>query len=171
LAALDPERVQESDELYLLAPGERDNVKIRDDLLDVKRLERVDDAGLEQWVPVTKASFPVPAATVESVVRDLGVAVPALERATYTLDELLDEVVRPCADLLPVNVHKTRRRYTVGGCMAELTDVVAGRNATRTIAVESDDPELVLAAVRELGLSSRPNVSFPSGLAALVGSR
>ena len=47
-AALTPERVQESDELYLLAPGGRDNVKVRDELLDVKRLERVDDNGLEQ---------------------------------------------------------------------------------------------------------------------------
>ena len=53
--------------------------------------------------------------------------------------------------------------------MAELTDVRAGSLATRTIAVETEDPALVRAAVEELGLWSRPNVSFPRGLKALVG--
>jgi exopolyphosphatase/guanosine-5'-triphosphate,3'-diphosphate pyrophosphatase len=67
-----------------------------------------------------------------------------------------------------VNVHKRRVRYTVGGCMSELTDVVADGRATRTIAVEAEDPAAVLAAVRELGLRDHCNVSYPRGLAALV---
>ena len=35
--------------------------------------------------------------------------------------------------------------------------------------MESEDPALVIAAVRELGLGSRRNVSFPRGLKSLVG--
>jgi exopolyphosphatase/guanosine-5'-triphosphate,3'-diphosphate pyrophosphatase len=168
-AALEPERVQESDELYLLAPGGRDNVKVREDLLDVKRLEHVDGDGLEQWLPIAKASFPVAAASVASGLEALGVAVPPLARDAYSLDELLDEVVGPSPELRAVRVHKTRRRYTFGGCMSELTEVSADGRATRTIAVESEDPALVVAAVRELGLAGRRNVSFPRGLATLVG--
>ena len=38
-AALTPERVQESDELYLVSPGD-ENVKVRDDLMDIKVLRR-----------------------------------------------------------------------------------------------------------------------------------
>ena len=66
-------------------------------------------------------------------------------------------------------VHKHRVHYVLDGCMAELTDVRSGAHATRTIAVENEDPELVRATVKALGLWSRPNVSFPRGLKALVG--
>ena len=52
--------------------------------------------------------------------------------------------------------------------MAELTDLRTGDRSTRTIAIESEEPARVIAAVRELGLGSRPNVSVPRALAALV---
>ena len=59
--------------------------------------------------------------------RRLACRVPALERAAYTLDELLDEVVGPNRDLRAVEVHKRRERYTLGGCMAELTELRTDR--------------------------------------------
>ena len=65
-------------------------------------------------------------------------------------------------------MHKTRRHFTFGGCMAELTDVRTGDRSTRTIAIESEQPARVIAAVRELELDARPNVSFPRALNALV---
>ena len=40
------------------------SVKVRDGLMDVKRLEHVDDDGLEQWRPVMKAAFPLAQADV-----------------------------------------------------------------------------------------------------------
>ena len=49
---------QESDELYLLAAA-GDNVKVRDDLMDIKVLREVDADGLERWEPVMKAAFPL----------------------------------------------------------------------------------------------------------------
>ncbi len=50
-AALTEERVQQSEEVYLVATASEANVKIRDGLLDIKLLERVDSNGLEQWRP------------------------------------------------------------------------------------------------------------------------
>ncbi len=167
--ALAPERVQESDELYLLSAGDGDTVKVRDDLMDVKHLERVSDDGLEQWLPVMKAPFPLPASDVSSVLAALGVTVPPFPRAAYTLAELIDEIVSPSSDLLAVEVHKRRDRFTIRGCMTELTEVTTDRGSTHTIAIEADDPSRVMATVRELGLDSGPNVSFPRGLKALVG--
>src|SRR6478735_2824453 len=50
-AALEPTGIQESDELYLLS-GMGDNVKVRDDLMDIKVFVETDAAGLEPWRPV-----------------------------------------------------------------------------------------------------------------------
>jgi exopolyphosphatase/guanosine-5'-triphosphate,3'-diphosphate pyrophosphatase len=43
-----PDRVQESDEVYLLSTDGVDTVKVRDDLMDVKHLIAVDENGLQQ---------------------------------------------------------------------------------------------------------------------------
>jgi exopolyphosphatase/guanosine-5'-triphosphate,3'-diphosphate pyrophosphatase len=168
-AALPPERVQESDELYLLSRGDGDTVKVRGGLMDIKRLEQVNDDGLEQWRPVMKAGFPLGAAEVGSVLAALGLPAGTLERTEYTLDQLLDEVIGRSAQLAAVEVHKRRERYTVGGCPGELTDVGADGQATRTLAIESEDPALVIEAVRELGLETRANTSYSRGLKALLG--
>jgi exopolyphosphatase / guanosine-5'-triphosphate,3'-diphosphate pyrophosphatase len=168
-AALSPESVTESDELYLLSTKANDTVKVRGGLMDVKHLEHVNDEGLEQWRPVTKAAFPLPAAEVGSLLATLGASASSVPRPAYTLGELVDELVRPSHDLVAVQVHKRRARYTLGGCMAELTAVRTAFGVTRTIAVESEDASRVISTVRELGLDSRPNVNFPRGLKALLG--
>jgi exopolyphosphatase / guanosine-5'-triphosphate,3'-diphosphate pyrophosphatase len=168
-ARLSPDRVEASDELYLLSLESDASVKVRGGLMDVKELQRVSDDGLEQWLPVMRAAFPLPAAEAGSVLAALGVAVPSLVRTAYTLDELLDELVRPSAELLAVRVHKRRERYTIAGCLAERTEIRTDREATRTIAIESEDPARVIEAVRGLGLASDRNVNVPRGLKALVG--
>ena len=89
------ERVEESDDLYLLFRDGDATVKVRHGLLDVKGLLAVDDDGLEQWVPVGKHPFPVSRDALGAALARLGVAAPALERETYTADELLEEVVPP----------------------------------------------------------------------------
>ena len=53
-----PARSSESDELYLLSVHSDASVKVRDGLMDVKHLQRVDDHGLELWIPVMKAALP-----------------------------------------------------------------------------------------------------------------
>src|SRR4029077_15558415 len=87
----------------------------------------------------------------------------------YTLSEFLDEVVGPHPDLLAVEVHKRRERYTVGGCAAEGSEIRTGRGSTYTVAIESEDASRVITTVRDVGLASRPNVSLVRGLKAIVG--
>jgi exopolyphosphatase / guanosine-5'-triphosphate,3'-diphosphate pyrophosphatase len=167
IAALTPEGVQESDEVYLLS-GAGDNVKVRADLMDIKVLREVNADGLEQWTPVMKAGFPLPAAEVAKVFESLQLPVPALSRASYTLDAFIEAFAQPGGAIRRVNVHKRRVRYTIGGCTGELSEVVANGKPTRTIAVESTDAEAVIRAVRELGLGGYTNTSYPRGLAALI---
>jgi exopolyphosphatase / guanosine-5'-triphosphate,3'-diphosphate pyrophosphatase len=167
LAALTPKGVQESDEIYLLS-GAGDNVKVRADLMDIKVLREVNAEGLEQWTPVMKAGFPLPAADVTRVFESLRLPVPALSRSSYTLDDFIDAFAQPGGPIRRVDVHKRRVRYTIGGCMAELSEVVANGKPTRTIAVESEDAGGVIQAVRELGLGGYTNTSYPRALAALI---
>ena len=169
LAAIAPERVQESDEIYLLSVASDASVKVRDGLMDVKLLEAIDGDGLEQWKPAMKAEFPLAAAGVRGVFDALGIPAPSFSRETYTADQLVGELIDPDPRLRALEVHKHRERFTVGGAMAEVSEVRAAEDTRRTIAIESEDPSLVVAAVRELGLPLQPNVCLARGLKALVG--
>ncbi len=167
LEALPPSGVQESDEIYLLSPL-GGNVKIRDALMDIKVLREVDAAGLEQWTPVMKAAFALPADDAVKVLEALGLPPPATLPPSWSQDGFLAQFAVPGGPVRAVQVHKRRTRYTVGGCMAELSEVVANGLSTRTLAVESEDAAAVLRAVAELGLGGYTNTSYPRGLKALL---
>ena len=169
LAALQPTKVGDSDELYILASRVEGSIKIRDGKLDVKRLEsRRSEDGLQQWRPVANAEFPITATNLAALLAALDVSVPTPDREAYTLDRLIDEVVAPHDELLAVGVGKHRVHHMLDGCRAEVTQVRSEARTTRTIAVEDEDPALVRSTVEKLGLWSRPNVSFPHGLIRLL---
>ena len=163
-AELTPEAVQESDELYVLG-GSGANVKVRDDLMDIKVLREVNAEGLERWEPVMKQGFPLPAADAAKVFASLGLAVPERVRSAYTLDQFTEKVVAP-SGLQAVRVHKRRVRYTVGGCTSS-SHVRAEGRTTRTIAIEAEDAAAVVAAVASVGLGGYINTNYALGLRAL----
>jgi len=169
-SALAPKDVQESDEIYLLTET-GSNVKIRSALLDIKVLKEVNPAGLEQWIPILKAGFPLPSATVAEAFKAMDVPTPELKRAEYSLEQFLNEVVTPHGSVVVANVHKKRVRFTVGGCMSEFSDVSVGEKSTKTIAVELEDDQAVAAAVRLLGLENYFNVNYIRGLMDLVSDQ
>ena len=162
LRAQTPERVQESDETYLLSGTVDHAVKARGGLMDIKRLEQVNRDGLQLWRPVMKSPLPISLDDARAVLAALGMSAPPLDLETYEVADLA--AATPGVTLVPL--HKSRRHYTIHGCMAELTDLRTADGSMRTIAVESEDPARVSAAVRELGLDSRPNVSVPAALTA-----
>jgi exopolyphosphatase / guanosine-5'-triphosphate,3'-diphosphate pyrophosphatase len=167
LAKFTPSGVQDSDEIYLLS-GAGGNVKIRDALLDIKVKREVNADGLEQWTPVMKAGFPLPAIEVAKVQEALDVPISEALRSNYTLEELLEQLVAQDNGVRVVKVHKQRTRYTVDSCMAEISDVIANGKPTRTIAVESPDAASVMRVVTELGLGGYTNTCYPRGLVALI---
>jgi exopolyphosphatase/guanosine-5'-triphosphate,3'-diphosphate pyrophosphatase len=159
----------DSDETYLLSVHSDASVKIRDGLMDVKHLRQVDDAGLELWVPVMKAQFPLAADDVAAVLTTLDTALPDLGREHYQLDQLIAEIVEPNPDLHAAAVHKRRRRYLIDECMVEMTDIATGGVSQRSLAAESPDTALVVATVTKLGLHDRRNVCVARGLKAMIG--
>ena len=167
LARLTPSGVQESDEVYLLSAS-GDNVKVRDALMDVKVLQETNADGLEQWTPVMKAGFPLSATDTAKVLGALHRSVPGSLGDSYTLDAFLEAFAGRDSGIRVVRVHKRRVRYTIDGCMAELSDILAEGKPTRTIAVESEDAAAVVRAVAGLGLGGYVNVSYPRALLDLL---
>ena len=170
VAALEPELTQESDEIYLLSPGTDAAVKIRAGLMDIKELEHVDEAGLEQWRPAMKETFPLPRGEAEQGLRRARRERAAVRAPTPTRSTSSSRCSPPrsaaCARSRSTSAACTTR---VDGCMTEVTEVVAEGEQVRTLAIESKDAARVVAAVRELGLADRANTSYPRWLKAAAG--
>src|SRR5262249_45347773 len=139
----------------------------RDGLMDVKVLKERRPDGLEQWLPIMKAAFPISAAEAATLLDALGAGQPPAGRETFTLDELLDDLIRPNPRLRAVAAHKRREHTTSGGCRGERATMRGGDDEQRSIAVEDEDPELVLQAARDVGIRDRRNVAVPRILATL----
>ena len=166
-ARFQPTQVQDSEELYLLAKG-ANNVKIRDDLMDIKVLREVDANGLERWEPIMKASFPLSPDDVRTVLGALNLPIP--EPAMPLTKDAFRYILRTTGDgvVRPVTVRKHRIRYRVGEGMAERSEVHAAGRSRWTIAVESPDAAAVYRAVEILGFADYLNMSYEVGLADIL---
>ncbi len=154
------EKERESSEIYILSEKSSDNTKIRNKLMDIKTLLRVNNDGLEQWTPILKAGFPIHITDLAIVFKAFNIPLPDLKRDEYTYTEYLDELIAPRAELHTVHVFKKRFGYTIDDCIVEIADVTFNGNPTQTIAVEHPNSELVVKTVRNLGLDRYENVNY-----------
>ena len=168
-AALEVEAVQESDETYFISPTSDETVKIRAGLMDIKKLVETSDAGLERWRPVLKQGFPIPLEQARRVCAELHVDPPAAGQDELSLEELLEGLSSSACGVRSVRVHKRRQRYTIDGCISELTDVTADGMHVRTVAIESEAADQVVSAVETMGLTAYPNISYPRWLKSAFG--
>ncbi len=167
LDAMTPASVEDSDELYLLT-HDGDNVKIRDQLMDIKVLRETDSAGLQRWEPILKAPFPLHVEAAQIVFAGLRRPLPEIPPDGLSLDALITAIQGGATDARAVSVHKRRARYTVGGSQAERSTLEAGGHQKTSIAVESTEPAAVAAAVAGLGLRDYVNVDVPTSLRLLI---
>lgn len=165
------EKTRESNEVYILSEVSMDNTKIRNDLMDVKTLQQVNEEYLEQWLPIMKATFPLSKSDIEKVYKCFKVELPELKRSEYTLQQYLDELISKSRLLKAVNVHKKRTGFTINKCIVEIAEVSVEGKTIKTAAVELEDPKLVINTVRELGLDAFPNINYLRGLKNLVGMK
>jgi hypothetical protein len=163
-----PHGHRRSSEIYILSAASDANVKIRDGLLDVKRLLAI-DGDLERWSPVLKSPFPIGADQIAEVARHWAIAAPPLARARYTVDQFLAEIVSPSSALHTIAVEKDRRLATIDGCTVEAATLAVLGTSVRTVAVESADAAAVRRVVDGLGLTDAPPVNYVSALKRLVG--
>lgn len=160
------------EEVYLLGPREDRNVKIRAGAVDVKAL-RERRGALERWEPSLRAPLPVPGPWVrEALAESLGLERLDAPRACYDRETLLDEIRAREPAVRAVRVHKTRERFSTGGLLAEFTRI-RGEDGLRlhSVALESEDPEVLGSWVRRLGLDRWPNESYVRRLRRPAGDR
>lgn len=162
-------KVRESSEIYILSRASNDNTKIRDMLMDIKTLLRVNDDGLEQWTPILKAGFPIHITDLAIVYKAFNIPLPYLQKDEYSYREYLDELIKPAEKLEIVDVFKKRYGYTINDCIVEIAEVTFNERPIKTIAVEHPDPELVINTVKELGLIDYENVNYIKAMKRSVG--
>jgi hypothetical protein len=162
---------RESSEVYILSEVSMDNTKVRDNLMDIKTLQQVNEDRLELWLPIMKGTFPLPVAEIEKVFKCFKVALPKFQRSEYTFDQYVNEVIKPSTLLKAVNVMKKRTGFTINNCIVEIAEVKVEDKWIKTAAVEMEDPALVIKTVRELGLDAFPNINYLRGLKNLVGMK
>jgi exopolyphosphatase/guanosine-5'-triphosphate,3'-diphosphate pyrophosphatase len=128
--------------------------------MDLKTLEETSQAGLEQWRPVMKASFPLGLARrAHRLRRARGAAAGRLRTPSRSTSSWRSSARRGAgcgrwrstsAAALPIN-----------GCMSEMTEVVVDGTPVRTVAIESEDAGRVVEAVRANGPRGLPDISYP----------
>ncbi len=165
LSACPRTRHVKSSEIYLATPTSRDNPKIRGEAIDVKRLQSMDDAGLEQWTPVLKAAFPLSVDLVSEVCRSLELDAPP-GAGPFDLDALL-KIIEEDRRAWATRVFKVRSLYDVDGCIVESSDVTFDGHPLHTVAAEDPDPARVWDTVAKLGLQGRENISYVTAVQRL----
>jgi hypothetical protein len=164
------EQIRESSEIYIMSAGNNENnTKIRDGKMDIKVFVTSRD-GLEQWNPRMKGEFPLAAKILrEEVFPAFGVEPPAFERNEYTLEQYLEEIIKPHPGLQAVQVFKRRFAFTVNGCITESAQLLINGAAVESVAVESVDTEAILEAKKMLGLEVYENVNYLMAIKRIIG--
>ena len=167
-----PSESRESSETYILSRAtDAANVKIRDDLLDIKVMS--EQLGrLERWRPALKAGFPLDSrAIADRIFPSLKMPTPQITRPTYTRSKFINDLIVANGDLWLVDVVKIRRQFTLKDYAAEFADVgIVGGAKCETVAIESEDPATMLRAIAKLGLNSQPNTSYVRHLKMMTGT-
>ncbi len=164
------EMVRESAEIYIMSAGNNENnTKIRDAKMDIKVFVK-EQEGLQQWNPRMKGTFPMKTEMIrDEVFPAFGVDVPEFQRDEYTLEQYLEEIIKPHPDLAAASVFKRRFAFTVNGVITEIAHLQINGAAIQTIAVESEDVEAVLKAKQMLGLDEYENINYLLAIKRIIG--
>jgi hypothetical protein len=162
--------VRNISEIYLMTAGNTEhNIKIRDKRLDIKTLVHLEN-GLEQWNPQEVGEFPlVKEAIKNDIFPALGVEAPYLERDIYTLKQFMQELILDDPDIIVALTEKERHAFDFAGCICEYAEVQINGALQHTIAIESENPEMVHKAVEELKISNFENVNYPKAIKRVLG--
>ncbi|WP_371367522.1 hypothetical protein SRRS_14300 [Sporomusa rhizae] len=161
--------IRKSEEVYILSKVRDDNTKIREDLIDIKSLQAVDENKLEQWNPTLKAGFPIGKDNLTELFKVFGVVAPEFAREEYTYEQFLSEVITPNEALKVVNVKKVRYIYSVNDCIVEFAETEFNGVPWKTACVEHVDPANVIKTVQELGLVGLENINYIKAMKKTVG--
>jgi len=164
------ENIRESAEIYILsAKNDTHNIKIRNDVLDIKVLMQK-KKGLEQWQPFMKQEFPISAELItEKILPVYHVQHFRLKLKNYSRRQWLDDVVTPHPELISVHVSKLRFAFSIDNCIAEIAEVLINGAFIKTVAVESTDIDEILRVKKLVNLNEYENINYLLALKRITG--
>ena len=157
-------------ETYVLSRHTRDaNVKVRDDLLDIKLKVGETPEGYEIFQPSGKFQFPVSREQLRAIAVHLRVTLPD-ESSTdiVTFDDFV-AIAQRHPDLAPVTVTKTRWGFVIDDVTCEYAQVFFNGAMVESACVESTDHEAMRRVIAMLGLDTYPNTNYLRAAAVVVG--
>jgi len=166
-----PEKVWErrSDEIYIVSrTNDVNNTKIRDGKMDIKAFVQSVD-GLEQWNPLMKGDFPLPAAVLrDQVFPAFQVPLPDLPAGGCDYQAFLG-LVRAHGDLAAVRVHKRRFGYLVHDTICEYAEVLVNGARVVTVATESTEVADLQRTIADTGMAGLENINYLQAIKRVIG--
>ena len=160
---------KKSSEKYILSRNSNENCKVRDELMDIKSLQQINDDKLEQWYPTLKEGFPLSQETITMLCKDFfKVEVPAIDKEAYDFEAYI-ELCKSVKDLVVVDVYKERSIYVINEAIVEIAETKFNGVPMRTICVEHTDPENVINVVRMLEADKFENINYIQAMKKAVG--
>jgi exopolyphosphatase/guanosine-5'-triphosphate,3'-diphosphate pyrophosphatase len=166
--SLGPPRI--TAETYLVSPRSGSNTKIRDAVLDLKLLDRIDRRGLERWRPVLKATFPLDPVNLSKVFDAWSTPVPTAVPVANSPDDLVAWLRQAAPDVTSVPVTKSRAGAVLSDCLVEIADLTFDGVPARTLAVEMSDPERLWTVVQDLGIDRLENTNYVRALKRFIAT-
>jgi hypothetical protein len=156
-----------SHDRYILVEGVVDaSLKLRNRALELKTLEGA-HGPLERWTAAGRVLLPARGSELAAILARGGLTAAPPERSFADAVGLARWLARR-EGVRVLAVRKRRQLYVLPGARAELTALAVGGRGLRSLAVEGEEPAVVLGLVRRLGLPLAENTSYPRLLRSLA---
>ncbi|MDO4794792.1 MAG: hypothetical protein Q4A28_02465 [Brachymonas sp.] len=143
------------------------NIKVRDELLDIKFKTGETAEGFEIFQPCGKFAFPLKAADFEQVMMQLAVELPCHQSACSFSDFL--SMAKNHPDLRAAKVSKKRYGFSVDGVICEYAEVLINGAKMETACCEGEDCAKIQSVIESLGLAGMKNTSYIQAIKQVVG--
>ena len=156
------------EETYILSKNtDEANVKVRDNLLDIKTKTGETPDGYEIFQPRGKFTFPVKKEELATILSHLKVEI-SLDKDEYTFDEFC-QIAHNHHQLALVKVEKKRYGFTVNDVICEYAYVWMNGALVETACCESEDYDKMKTAVEALGIDKMPNTNYLKAAKKIIG--
>lgn len=166
-----PEKLWErrSDEIYIVSrTNDVNNTKLRDGKMDIKTWVQTVE-GLEQWNPLMKGDFPLPAPVLrDEVFPAFRVGAPSLPPGDCALGDFL-ALIRAHPDLAAVRVHKRRFGYLVHDTVCEYAVVLINGARVVSISAESTEVADLQRTIADTGMAGLENINYLQAIKRVIG--
>jgi hypothetical protein len=163
----DEETRQYIEDCYLIGDDPDWNAKVRNNEMKVKQLVG-EERGFERWITEWFESSDDAPRPFDDLFDELRLDRPQRGKSYNLLKEVAK--LDPDTGARAVFVTKRRRRYRIGRIRAEVTDVEinGSDDVMRTLSIEGDDLDELVALRKRLGLADEPNLAMHVAIEAEI---